>query len=581
MATRKSQIIAELKLQGQAAFKTGLTDVGKSAKKLGSDLQAIRPITFDGGANQAKKSWALTEEHQRAHHRVLERQAKANKARMEAMGGTSGIGGKPAAGGRGGAYGLGVAYNFVQDAAQGGVAGIANNIPQIVELVAKSPALKIASASIATIALSTYAAYEGINLYKNTGDRQLSTAGDRYATNKMAANSVNSARDAAKARGQAGIRGDNESARQAGFSQVINSEIANKERLAGYAEEERKAASELKQERISAIEDPLQRERESAAEQIALSSANIKASKDLLREKMRIADVEQKSVETQYRAIRNELNSQSSASKTPAELNREIELNKTLVGVQVRLNEARARSNDAAKGMDEIKQQEKLLEIERQRLQVREQAAEKQKEQDMKEGLNAFDTTYRDFRRQKIEADRKLADDQKEKDKTANEARQSLKDDQARAKMSPRKLQKFEDAQKLKSETESLIKQGVPKAEAEQMAKDRMALDKPRVPGRIRGAGYGQKDNAPRGLGSTSFTGLDALEDMQPTAPNRRVQGAGRDKTKQAEEKQKQGSPDQSLMQVFVRKIDELKAVITSNGPSRNDRSKPISTTNR
>lgn len=578
MSSRKSQIVAELKLQGQAAFKSGLTDVGKSAKSLGKELQAIRPITFDGGANQAKRAWELTEAHQRAHHRVLQRQAKENQARMAALG--SGSGG--ASGGRGGAYGLGVAYNFVQDAAQGGVAGIANNIPQVIEMVAKSPALKLVGAAAAAFAASAYAAYEGVNLYQNTGDRQLSKAGDNYARSKAAADSVTFAREAAKAREQAGVKGDNESARQAGFGQVINTEIAGKERRAGFAEEERRALSELRMERINAIEDPLERERAAAQEQIANSAANLKASKDLLAEKMRISDVEQKAVETQYKAIRNELNSQSSASKTPAELNREIELNKTLVGVQIRLNEARARANESAKGMDEIKQQEKLLEIERQRLDLKVKEAEKRKEQETKEGLNAYDTTYRDFRRMKIEADRKLADDRKEKDKTADEARQQLKDDQTRAKLSPRKLQKFEDAQKLKADTEDLVSRGVPRKEAEEMAQQRQALDKStRSPRRIKGAGYGRKDTAPRGLGTTAFTGLDELADMQPSAPTRRIQGAGRDKAKQSEEKQKQGSPDQSLMQVFVKKIDELKAAIDRNGPSRNDRAKPISQTNR
>ena len=64
---------------------------------------------------------------------------------MEALGlgGMGGAGSTRARGGGGGSsYGLGVGYNAIQDLVQGGPAAIANNIPQIVEMVSKSPKLQ-------------------------------------------------------------------------------------------------------------------------------------------------------------------------------------------------------------------------------------------------------------------------------------------------------------------------------------------------------------------------------------------------------------------------------------------------------
>ena len=85
MANKKSSITAQIKVAGLNSFKSDLATAGKSATDLGTKLQTIKPLSFDGGASTAKKALVLREEHHRASTRVIERNEK-RRCQEEAKG---------------------------------------------------------------------------------------------------------------------------------------------------------------------------------------------------------------------------------------------------------------------------------------------------------------------------------------------------------------------------------------------------------------------------------------------------------------------------------------------------------------
>ncbi len=597
MANRKSSITAELRLTGQAAFKSGLKDIEGAAGRTGKALMAVKPITFDGGANQARTQFARMEEHQRAHHRVLQRQAKENAARVAALGPT----GKGASGGRDGAGSgvrrLSMAYNFGQDFLQGGgLRGIANNIPQIVEEIAASPQLKgimlTAGAAAAAAAATGLAGKLGYDLYQNTGSRFDEKANKRYFTNKEEADKKKAERDREQSLKSAGTRGDAASTNQAGYGSFIDSGIDQHERRSSQLSEIQQQESALRRARIDGIEDPAERARATAEEEKRTLDQSVTLNRQKAQEVMRLAHAEQAAAEARYKAIRQELDAQTNASRTPQEITRRIELEKELIGLQTRLTTARERANNAGQGIEDSDSQAKSAQIQKktidEKLKIDLDGQTKQKEEDERAGRLEQARQIGEVQQMKRKADTELA----EKEKARQVTRDELSGDVAMSKMSPRKRAKAEEARAVKEDTDEFLKQGFSKKEAEQMASDRATLRKPETPGRTRGAGYGKKDSdRATGLGSSSFDGLAGLAAMQPGADplatppqqqeRKRITGAGRDKSKEKDKDDTTQSTGASIGAQIIARLQSLEKAVRDTGPNHNERGKPIATGSR
>ena len=547
MSNRTSSITASLKLAGLSGFKSELGQAGVAARSLGRDLQAIKPINFDGGANQARKSWQLTEEHQRAHHRVLERQAKANQGRMSAMGGAAG--GKRKGGLNPGGN-AGQAYNFVQDLAQGGIPAVANNVPWLIGVMLEHPKLIALAAAAATAAAAGAAVKTGYDLYQDTGERFDNKAAKRYAQNRMAADSRAAARKAGQARDAAGVRGDVASSNQAGYG--------------GYIDQQSGQVSAETARRNELLDATAMDERKRENEKLTNKRAEAK-------ELMRIASIEQEAAAARYKAIKSELAAQSTAARTPEEINRAIELEKELAGLKNRMAEADKRASQARGGMDDIAHQEKLMALRREDEDKQKRAA------DYLENKQREMTRY-EHRVSAIEREnqKKYEEEQTAKDKKATT--DDLSERELTSRMSPRALAKYQEKKRIKDDTERFTKQGFSPEEAAKMAGRENQLAKDNDPSRkkrIRGAGYGgSRGEDANGLGSATYGGLDDLAAMQPAASRERktIKGAG------AKEKQS-GSNDgpDNLYQVMVKGFNDVVKAVRDTGPNATDRAKPSS----
>ena len=587
MASRKSSITAELKLAGQAQFKSGLSQIGMEANKLGKTLREMKPITFDGGANQAKKAWALTEEHQRAHHRVMERQAKLNKGRMDALGlgGAGSVGGTRARGGGGGSsYGLGVGYNAIQDLVQGGPAAIANNIPQIVEMVSKSPKLQKGLAGAAAVASLGYGIKEVMDAYQKHGSVVAESA--RMAEGRGIVRNQFQAVEQANRVAEAQITGTSQAKRIA--------EIDTYSRKVRGADNQEHQASlrkmgmleTLRLEKISTGVDEVKVIKETAASQIAFIDNQTKIEENYSNTAMRLAEERKtqaiqlaKEAEAELFAIQQG-NRRAGTSASDAELVRQAELEKTAPAMQARADAAKQEYDAAVARVTAAKEERETAKISKDLIKLKEDAdlksaraaetaANNQRE------LNRFQT-----RVNAIQEEGRRQYDREQEEKTRTETTKDLTEREKMSKMSPRALSKYQEGKRIKASEEEFIKQGFSPVEAEKMAnrENQLAKDNdPSRPKRIRGAGYaGGKGEAMGGLGSATYEGLEGLESLQPPSGRERktISGAGsRDKEKKSGVNDK---PD-NLYQVMVKGFAEVVKAVRDTGPNATERAKPSS----
>ena len=623
MGSQKSSITAEIKVAGLSAFKSDLGNAGQSASKLGKDLQAIKPITFDGGASSAKRALALREEHHRASLRVIEREEKLHQQRLQVLGnpkggiGRVGMGGGARADGTGRGAGTGKGgglsgggnlaqgYNFVQDLVQGGPTAVANNIPWLVGAISqawKSPAVIAAAglvgAGIAAVASVGLAAKLGYDVFTEE-DKAFDRSQKNRNESKKKWDKINMEKDKKAAKDKALLIGEIEGKNQAIISEGVQRKVKE---IGGANGEERsiKLQAELRQARIDAIEGPLTKAKEQAIEDKRQIDDSVKALKAKAEEINRIAKAEFEVASAREKAIKDELALQKDTARTPEEINRRIELEATLASVIKRRVEAEKMVYEAAAGStaaNQAKQEgdvQKKIVDEKTNAQIKgikEEKSQKDEIENTKKAEEKAKQTEEDNANKKDAVDKfqeQLSEVRKEgkaKEEERQKVREQMAGEERKSRMSPRQLAKQEAKDRIAGKTEELVKQGFKRSEAEQMAKgeegrrERTQTDSERAAAglrpRIRGAGYkGAEQDS--GLGSMKFTGLEGLAAMQPETQRKTIKGAG-SKKKEEKSSDKTENPWQMLVNAML----QVKASVDNLQPNASDKSKPRSTSAR
>ena len=609
MGSQKSSITAEIKVAGLSGFKSDLGIAGQSASKLGRDLQAIKPITFDGGASSAKRALALREEHHRASLRVIEREEKLHQQRLQILGNPKGgIGRVGMAGGArtdgagrgagtGGGGGLGAggnaaqAYNFIQDLAQGGPAAVANNMPWLIQAVAgawKSPAVVAAAsavgAGIAAAASVGLAAKLGYDVFTEE-DKAFDRSQKNRNESKKKWDKINLEKDKKAAQDKALVIGEIEGKNQAIISEGAQRKVKE---IGGADGEERamKLQAELRQIKIDAIEDPATKARESAIEE----KRQIDESNKLLRSKAeevdRIAKVELESAKAKEKTIKDELALQGNTARTPEEINRRIQLEATLTEVIKRRAEAEKMAFDASGGLSAVNQKEQEGQVEKKIVDEKTNAQLKniENEKFLEKARKAGEKSSKTWAEQEIlDAEEKAA---KDKEIERQKVRDQMANEEKKSRMSPRQLAKQEAKERVQGQKEELIKQGFSRDEADKMAKgkesrrERTQTDTERAAAglrpRIRGVGYQGGGRESQGLGGVSFPALEGLAAMQPEKPRKTIKGVGSKKKDEASSDKPANS-----WQVLVNAMLRVASAVDKMAPNASDKSKPRSTSAR
>jgi hypothetical protein len=586
MATRKSSITAQLTLAGQAQFKSGLSQIGMEANKLGKTLREMKPITFDGGANQAKKAWALTEEHQRAHHRVMERQAKVNQARMDALGPMGGAkSGRAKGGGGGSSYGLGVGYNAIQDLVQGGPAAIANNIPQIIELVAKSPMLKVLGVAAAAAAAGYGMVKVAQYAYSETDAGNEDISARNYAKGRAEADRKKFEREKKEADTRSTAIAAAGRQTQENFGGVIDQEVGQVNRNYQLGEGSAIVAEKLQRTKLKAIKDDEQRinalaDEEKKAVQAAYDRNNMR-----INQILQIAAQEEANARLEYQEADATLQGLTNAAPNSQDARIKEQMDEKMIGIEKRMKDAKERLKQVQEDYNEVKQQGieidgKQAEIDEQRKNDLSDLTDETKRltaAEYERFSNEFDAE------QKRQAAAKKKEEKAQKKATDEEKdRQSIRDrltgEEELLNMSPRKRAKAERELKKTKDIEELQKKGFGPEEAASMAERGIKLEEandPSKPKRIRGAGFG-KDDASRDR-RTTFGALDALEAFQPATGKERktIKGAGnKDEDKKSGVNDRPETPVDSIVQGLAR----VERAIREGNPNATERGKPSST---
>lgn len=607
MANKKSSITAQIKVAGLNSFKSDLATAGKSATDLGTKLQTIKPLSFDGGASTAKKALVLREEHHRASTRVIERNEKTHQARMAALGpkyaanyqamsgggkgdarGTLGKGG----GGLSGGGNLAQGYNFVQDLVQGGPMAVANNIPWLVTAVAqawKSPAVVAAAAAvgagIAAAASVGLAGKLGYDVFTEE-DKAFERSNKNRNESKKKYDKINLEKDKKTAKERSLLIGTIEGETQSKIGQGAQTKIADINGSKG-AERAAELQSQLRQFRIDAIVDPEAKAKAAAEEEKRQIDDSVKALKTKADQISEIAAIELKSATDKQKSITDELALQQNTARTPEELNRRIQLEATLVQVLKRKADAEKMVYDAAGGSAAANQKEQEAVVQKKIVDEKTQGQLKEiNNQKFFEKAQAAANLYaeKSAEQQSLDAEAKV---EKEKELARVKTRESMAMEEKKSRMSPRQLAKQEAKERIQGSTEELKAQGFTNDQAASMAKgqerirDRKQTDSERAAAglrpRIRGAGYGDETKEDGGIGSAKFTGLEGLAAMQPAAKERkRIQGAGAKKKEAQQEGQREGG-----WQTLVNAIMQVKAAVEKIAPNASERGKPSSSGSR
>jgi hypothetical protein len=545
----------------------------------------MKPITFDGGANQAKKAWALTEEHQRAHHRVMERQAKVNQARMDALGPMGGVkGGRAKGGGGGSSYGLGVGYNAIQDLVQGGPAAIANNIPQIIELVAKSPMLKVlgvaAAAAAAGYGLVKVAQYA----YSETDAGNEDISARNYAKGRAEADRKKFEREKKEADTRSTAIAAAGRQTQENFGGVINQEVGQIGRNYQLGEGSAIVAERLQRTKLKGIKDDEERinalaDQEKQAVQAAYDRNNMR-----INQILQVAAQEEANARLEYQEADATLQGLTKGALNPQDMRIKEQMEEKMIGIKKRMKDADDRLKQVQEDYNEVKQQG--IEIDGRQAEIDEQRKNDLSDlTDETKRLTAaeYERFSNEFdAEQKRQAAAKKKEEKAQK-KTQDEEkdRQSIRDrltgEEELLNMSPRKRAKAERELKKTKDIEELQKKGFGPEEAASMAERGIKLEEandPSKPKRIRGAGFG-KDDASRDR-RTTFGALDALEAFQPATGKERktIKGAGnKDEDKKSGVNDRPETPVDSIVQGLAR----VERAIREGNPNATERGKPSS----
>lgn len=608
MASQKSSITAQIKVAGLNSFKSDLGAAGKSATDLGSKLQAIKPLSFDGSAAQAKKAMALREEHHKASNRVIERNEKIHQERIAKLGSKyaasyQAMSGK-APGGRGdamaskggglsGGGNLAQGYNFIQDLVQGGPMAVANNMPWLVDTIAqawKSPAVVAAAATvgagIAAAASVGLAAKLGYDVFTEE-DKAFDRSAKNRNESKKKWDKINLEKDKKTAKDRALVLGTIEGETQSKIGQGTQAKIAN---ITGGGGTERAAElqSQLRQLRIDAIIDPAVKAKAAADEEKRQIDDSVKALKAKADQISEIAAIELKSAIDKQKSITDELALQQNTARTPEELNRRIQLEATLVQVLKRKADAEKMVYEAAGGSAAANQKEQESVVQKKIIDEKTQGQIKEiNNQKFFDKAQAAADKYakKSAEQDIIDADAKV---EKEKELARVKTRESMAMEEKKSRMSPRQLAKQEAKERIQGETEQLKAQGFTNDQAASMAKgqerrrERKQTDAERTAAglrpRIRGVGYGDDKAEAGGLGSAKFTGLEGLAAMQPAVKERkRIQGVGAKKKDTQQESQQEGGGWQALVNAMM----QVKAAVEKIAPNASERGKPSSSASR
>ena len=586
MSNRKSSITAELKLAGLSGFKSELGQAGVAARSLGRDLQTIKPINFDGGANQARKSWQLTEEHQRAHHRVLERQAKANQGRMAAMGGKGGGGSGRFKGGGGLSPGgnAGQAYNFVQDLAQGGLPAVANNVPWLIEAAAKSPGLRKGLAGAAAAAAvgwgikSVYDAYQDHGSVANESARMAAGRGlvrSQWEANTQS-NELTESGLRGTVQGKSIAENDAHSRKMRGIEEMAYQSRIRKE---GMLETLRQAKIASGHDEQKVIRDTANSEVEFLDKRTTAEESYSKTSMDLAQKRRDESVKQAEEAEAELFAIQHG-NRRAGSQASDKELRREAELTNSMPAIQARASAAKQEYDAAIARVAAAKSDKEAAAVTKDLIRLKEEADIKAAKAAETMRDNQRELTRYEHRVSAIEQENRKQYEREQDQKKRDETDSSLSEREAMSKMSPRALAKYQEKKRIKDDTDEFIKQGYTPEQAANRAKRENQLSKDNDPSRkkrIRGAGYGgSRGEDANGLGSATYGGLDDLAAMQPAASRERktIKGAG------AKEKQSgsNDNPSANLYQVMAKGFADVVKAVRDTGPNATDRAKPTST---
>ena len=582
MANRKSSITAELKLAGQAQFKSGLAQIGAEGSKLGKTLREIKVISFDGGANQAKKAFELTEQHQRAHHRVLERQAKVNQARMEALGPMGGAGGGKA--GRGNSYGLAVGYNAIQDLVQGGPAALANNIPQIIEMVAKSPMLKVlgvaAAAAAAGYGLVKVAQYA----YSETDAGNEDISAKNYAKGRAEADRKKFEREKKEADTRSTAIAAAGRQNQESFGGVIDQEVGQITRNYQLGEGSAIVAEKLQRTKLKGIKDDEQRINALADQEKQAVQAAYDRNNRRINQILQVAVQEEASARRAYQENKAVLDGITKGALNPQDERIKEQAQQKEIGIQKRMKDAQDRLTQAQEDSNQVKQQGaeidgRQAEIDEQRKNDLADLTDETKRlaaAEYERFSNEWDAEQKRqaaAKKKEEKAQKKAADEEKD--------RQSIRDrltgEEELLNMSPRKRAKAERELKKTKDIEELQKKGFGPEEAASMAERGIKLEEANDPSRsrrIRGAGYG-RDDASRDR-RTTFSALEDLEAFQPVTGKERktIKGAG---NKDQDKKSGTNDKPESAADAIVQGLAKVEKAIREGNPNATERGRPTS----
>lgn len=506
------RVLSQAKQQVFTANAAMLSDTKQVTAKLKQELERQAADYRANAENQVRAARAAMVEERRIRHSGSRVSAPAGQfdhlQGTQFQGGTRGQGGGGGGrGGRGNAYGLAVGYNLVQDAAQGGLPAIANNIPEVMGIIANSPVLKAAG----TVALPAVLGFLTFHAVKNWDRityvienkfKELTRSDEEESAIRGAQTQAKSRQRATKlgfdkAMASAGIRGQSEGEFQAGYgSNVIGVEERRINKLAAEAAEERKIQAELRAVRLQAIVDPAEKMQAVAEEKKRLLKEEIDAEKARAQQLLELAAKEQADARAALSKAQEELRALGVRAR-PEEAVRGRELEGVIPGLQNRMKEADSRANAARDGVDAARQAEAQG-------RSRQQIIQEQMLQDLSadwndrmdrakrevDDIQKWRTVRRDFERDLAATLQRSRENDLRRAKQKADLDESLEIAEAQAGGGTRKARRMERERDLRDSTEKYKAAGfTPEEAAARAQREQRVADRRENPRRIRGAG--------------------------------------------------------------------------------------------
>lgn len=437
--------------------------------------------------------------YQQANRRML---PAMNRTQMSGSRAPTASGGGQGGGKWGSTGGLAIGYNAVQDLVQGGPMAIANNIPQIIDLVSKSPALKLLGAA----AVAAAAAYASTVLYKYGYDRTIGAdkmAEGRYAANKNA--SAKRGRAAAEASGTA--YGEYAGEQLVSGQEAIDRGIAEDDRRLGRVQEEIQLRRDLARAKIQSIEDPAKKAKAIAEEEkkqlIEVHEAQVRRNEEVLKSAGDAWDAASRRVDQIKEEIA--LYKKQTTAFTQADHERKAAMDAELKGAEDAKSRAKARAGSAFMERDSLRDQGRQIPMRGEIIDagMQSELAQISRERGRKLLDKLFDSATRG-----MEALGKLAEEDarlKAKAKDRGKLEEQLNLAELNSGGKTRKARKLERKMNVDSARDKYKQAGFSDADAEAMAEREVSAGEGRG-GRIKGA------VSPNG-GKDGESSLDYLKD--------------------------------------------------------------------